>query len=185
MSLHKPTATYIRDRLTKTRGMDRYFGADPAVRLVFQQWPDNDEHAHVLAKVTVLNALYATNIFNVYPVVDRILSLKLDGRLRDGDETLVADVSRVKLGKKTRTLLSFGSKYCAWHQPDRFQIFDSRVEWILWEYRKSYAFAEFARYEVRDYPTFARIISDFRTYFELEKFTRKEIDKFLWIEAGS
>src|SRR5438034_271046 len=102
MSLPKPTATYIRDRLTKTHGQDRYFGADPAVRLVFDQWPENREHAHVLAKVTVLNALYVTNIFNVYPVVDRILALNLDGRLRDGDVTLVGEVAQVKLGKKAK-----------------------------------------------------------------------------------
>lgn len=184
MAIERPTAKYVRDQLRESEGQDRYWGADPAVRLVFDEWPENTVPAHVLVKVTILNALYATNIFNVYPVADRILSLKLDERLRDGDETLVADVAQVKLGKKNKTLLSFASKYCAWHQPDRFQIFDSRVEYMLWEYRKAFAFADFQRGTLRDYPSFARIIGEFRDFFGLKEFTRKKIDKFLWVEGG-
>ena len=182
MTLHKPTTEYIRNRLKETHGKDRYFGADPAVRRVFDQWPENREHAEVLAKVTVLNALYATRIMNVYPVVDRILELKIDRRLRAGDETLVGDVAKVKLGRKHRILLSFATKYCAWHQPEEYQIFDANVEWIIWEYRKRYGFADYRRYAIRDYPTFARLISEFRDFFGLKQFTRKQIDKFLWIE---
>jgi hypothetical protein len=163
---------------------DRYYSADPAIDLVFDRCPENHEHPQVLAKVTVLNALYGTRIMDVYPVVDRILALKIDGRLRAGDETLVDDVAQVKLGKKTRVLLSFASKYCAWHQPSKFQIFDARVVWTLCEYRKVHSFAKFARYELRHYPTFARVIGEFRDFFGLKDFTRKEIDKFLWIEGG-
>lgn len=183
MHLPEPTTTYVHDRL-KSYLRDRYYSADPAIDLVFGGWPENCEHPQVLAKVTVLNALYATRIMDVYPVVDRILALKIDGRLRAGDETLVDDVAHVKLGKKTRVLLSFASKYCAWHQPEHFQIFDARVVWTLCEYRKAYGFAKFVRYELRDYPTFARIIGEFRDFFELKDFTRKQIDKFLWIEGG-
>jgi hypothetical protein len=37
---------------------------------------------------------------------------------------------------------------------------------------------------LRDYPTFARVIGEFRSFFGLSDFTRKQIDKFLWIEGG-
>jgi hypothetical protein len=183
MPLRKPTPTYVRRRLN-TYIRDRYYSADPAIDLVFDRWPENSDRPQVLAKVTVLNALYGTRIFDVYPVVDRILSLKLDDRLRSGDETIVDDVAHVKLGGRTRVLLSFASKYCAWHQPKQFQIFDSRVVRTLCEYRKAYSFGGFTRYGLRDYPTFARVIGQFRNFFGLNHFTRKEIDKFLWLEGA-
>lgn len=110
MPLPKPTTTYVRNRL-KSYMRDRYYSADPAIDLVFGGWPENREHPEVLAKVTVLNALYGTRIMDVYPVVDRILALNIDGRLRDGDETLVDDVAHVKLGKKTgRRIGTTGAK---------------------------------------------------------------------------
>jgi hypothetical protein len=184
IAMQQPTAKYVRDRLRESEGKDVYFRADPAVAAVFKACEGNRDDACVLAKVAVLNALYSTRIMNIYPVVNRILELDADDRLRDGDETLVGDIARVKLGTRVRTLLSFASKYCAWHEPEMFQIFDSRVEAMLWTYRQRFGFAKFKRPELRDYPTFARLISEFRAFFGLADFTRKQIDKFLWIEGG-
>lgn len=181
--MKEPTASYVRSRLEKTRGSDNYYRADPAVRMVFDACQSNCDDCNVLAKVAVLNALYATRIRNIYPVVDRILELKIDDRLRAGDETLVADVARVTLGKRPVILLSFATKYCAWHEPDQYQIFDSRVEAMIWAYQRAYGFSKFRRWELREYPTFARVIADFRNHFTLTEFSRKDIDKFLWIEG--
>jgi hypothetical protein len=182
--MQAPRPEYVRSRLDETRGIDIYFRADPAVRVVFDACRSNCDDCNVIAKVAVLNALYATRIMNIYPVVDRILELKPDDRLRAGDETLVGDLARVRLGKRTRVLLSFASKYCAWHEPDKFQIFDSRVEAMLWGYQRKFGFSKFRRWELRDYPTFARVVADLRKHFGLGEFSRKDIDKFLWIEGA-
>jgi hypothetical protein len=182
--MKRPTAEYVRDRLRKAEGKDVYFRADPAVTAVFKACRGNRDDSCVLAKVAVLNALYATRIMNIYPVVNHIRELDIDERLRAGDETLVGDVAWVRLGTKHRMLLSFASKYCHWHEPELFQIFDSRVEAMLWEYKRRFGFATFKRTELRDYPTFARVIGEFRSFFGLSDFTRKQIDKFLWIEGG-
>ena len=76
-------------------------------------------------------------------------------------------------------LLSFASKYCHWHEPERFQIFDKRVADMLLAYRRHFGFARFKNAELRDYPTFARLIAEFRDYFGLTDFTRKQIDSSL------
>ncbi len=180
----EPTREYVRTSLEKSEGRDVYYRADPAVRAVFNACKGNRDEGCVIAKVAVLNALYATRIMNIYPVVDRIIDLDIDGRLRAGEPTLVGDVGWVKLGKKKRMLLSFASKYCHWHEPERFQIFDSRVEAMLLAYRRRFGFAKFTNAELRDYPTFLRLIAEFQAFFGLNSFSRKQIDKFLWIEGA-
>jgi hypothetical protein len=182
--MKEPTGQYVRKRLDQSHGQDIYFRADPAMRAVFAACRSNSDDGCVIAKVAVLNALYATRIMNIYPVVNRILELDVDARLAAGDEKVVNEIAWVKLGKKKRMLLSFASKYCHWHEPERFQIFDSRVEAMLLKYRRRFGFAKFRNWELRDYPSFSRVINDFRAFFGLKDFSRKEIDKFLWVEGG-
>lgn len=183
MDLPTPDATYVAQRLESLLGNERFYGAERAVQLVFEQWPTNTDSDQVLVKVVVLNRLYSTNIYEPYTVASHITKLGIDDRLATGDATLVADVADVSFRTKKRFLLSFATKYCSWHQPSKFQIFDSYVEWLLWQYKKQFGFADFRKYELREYPTFLRIIGQFVENFRLERLSLKDIDKFLWIEG--
>jgi hypothetical protein len=183
MALRQPTSQYVRSVIRRAKGDSRYFGADPAVRLVFETWPKNTDGDQVLIKCVVLNRLYSTNIFDIYSLRDHILRLDIDARLARGDPSLVNALADFRRGRKKRWLISFASKYCAWHRPEAFQIFDGLVEWILLEYKKRYEFANFGRFDLRDYPTFVTVLDRFRSRFGLEEFSRKDTDKFLWIEA--
>ena len=82
--MREPTFDYVRDRLRQAEGQDVYFRADPAVKAVFIACAGNRDDACVLAKVAVLNALYATRIMNIYPVVNRILELDIDAASAPG-----------------------------------------------------------------------------------------------------
>jgi hypothetical protein len=183
MSVPRPSADYVRRRLPSKGKEDEYWEADLALAPVFARWPENRDLGQVLAKVTLLNALYATRIMNVYPVAHRILDLDIDERLRSGDSSLVADIANTRDGDKKRFRLSFATKYCAWHEPEKFQIFDSNVAWMLCEYRRAFAFDEVKWENLRDYGYFVRVIDAFCDHFGLREFTRKQIDKFLWREA--
>ncbi|MGD0769572.1 MAG: hypothetical protein ABSB42_15425 [Tepidisphaeraceae bacterium] len=110
------------------------------------------------------------------------MELKIDDRLRAGDPTLVDEIAQVKFSEKTHHLFSFATKYCAWHQPDKFQIFDSHVEQMLWAYR-SYGFDKFHREDLHKYARFAEVIKNFCKFFGIEGFSRKDLDKFLYIEG--
>jgi hypothetical protein len=162
---------------------DRYFGADPAVSLVFEQWPRNDQLHAIWVKVVVLNRLYSTNIYDELTVARHIFKLGPDSALRLGDVSVVETIANVKFNGKCRRCLSFSSKFCAWHNPEGFQIFDSYVEWILWEYQKKHGFGTFRRYQLREYPRFLKAVDEFKSHFDLGRFSRKSIDKFLWVEA--
>jgi hypothetical protein len=183
MKIPCPTADYMRSRILLFDENPRYFGADATVKLVFEQWPYNSDPRHILTKVVVLNRLYSTGILNEYAVAEHIMQSKIDSRLVGGDLSLVNDVAGVSFSERKISFLSFSSKYCAWHQPDKFQIFDSFVEYMLWEYQSNFTFSKFRRKELRDYTKYVQIVGDFCSHFGLSGFSRKEVDKFLWIEA--
>ncbi len=179
--LTAPTPEHVRVGIA-TFDADPRLG-DKGVSLVFRQWPENDDYHEILIKVVVLNRLYSTNIYDPYTVAQHILSLAIDDRLSSGDADLIAEVARVQFGGRTRILYSFATKYCAWHRPDLFQIYDSYVDWLLWEYKRVFQFAQFRRVDLRDYRNFVDVVRALRDRFGLHEFSRKEIDKFLWIEG--
>jgi hypothetical protein len=181
--LPKPTRDYVSRRIDEFDGDARYYGADRAMALVFTTWPGNAAYEHILVKVILLNRLYSTNICDPYTVANHVEKLSIDRRLASGDSTLIDDLADVKFGKTTRTIYSFATKYCAWHQPDHYQVYDGYVDWLLWEYRRLFGFAQFKRYELRQYQDYLRIAQQFVAGFRLDGFTRKQIDRFLWIEG--
>jgi hypothetical protein len=78
-----------------------------------------------------------------------------------------------------RNNFSFASKYCHWHNPTAYPIYDGNVEACLWFYRKQDGFATFAR-DGYSYPEFVRRVNAFRDFYGLTSFTYKQLDKLLW-----
>lgn len=182
-SIPKPTLDYVRQRLQAFNADPRYRAAEDAVSHVFSQWPRNEHIDQVLAKVAVLNSLYSTNIYGIYDVARHIVALSIDDRLLRGDQTLVPEIAHVEIGGKRRNNISFASKYCSWHQPTQYQIYDSLVQDVLCQYRKMFGFAVFTRAELSDYGRFVQVVEAMVRHFELHDFNRKELDKYLWLEG--
>ena len=63
--------------------------------------------------------------------------MPVDERLAHGDLSLVSDIAQMKFGEKSRFNLSFASKYCSWHQPTPYQIYDGVVNQMLWNYQET------------------------------------------------
>ena len=148
------------------------------------RFPRNTETSHVLLKVLVLNKLYATQIndIDVERVARHIAGLGIDSRLDAGSPDAVDLIANVKIGDKVRNNFSFGTKYCRWHNPAAYAIYDSNVDACLWCYKKQDSFTTFARQDLRylGYPVFLRIVTAFRDVYGLKSFTFKQLDKFLW-----
>src|SRR5690606_36386235 len=107
-------------------------------------------------------------------------ALGIDTRLDAGDPALVDDIARVRCGSKARRFYSFATKYCAWHRPDDYQIYDSQADAALWAYRRQHSFATFRRQDLQTYRRFIEVIDAFRRCFGIEGVGRKELDMFLW-----
>jgi hypothetical protein len=158
--------------------------------------PLNEDIHAVLAKAAILNDLYSTNIY-VYPTkVPGIIDIaehiakhgkEIDAGLAVGSDEVVSLIARIELPEKTpRTNYSFATKYCSWHNPDKYPIWDSRVDHYLWSLQREKPFSnEFNDgYALRDYAMFRRTLDAFAERYSLANFKYKAIDKFLWKYGG-
>jgi len=152
---------------------------ESALGLVFTSFPKNIELPEIIVKVTTLNSLYSTHVWDIQSLSKQIRTLDIDRRLESGDFSLVHDIA--KLGRNNRYLYSFSTKYCSWHRPDIYPIFDKYVGALLWHYSKQGKIRKFQKYKLFEYPVLTSLIEEFRTAFGLTQIDPKNLDKFLWI----
>lgn len=183
--LRKPTAELVK---TACDVFDRENAViEEAVGLLFQQYPENGSLAQVLLKVVSLNRLYSTQILAVMDVAKHIHhhAKEIDAGLSTGSPELVEMIGLVTIDAtgKERYNYSFATKYCSWHNAAAYPIWDSRVDRYLWQLQKQEKFAPNLEHaDLWVYPRFCRVMNAFRSYYKLESFTFKQIDKFLWSE---
>ena len=182
ISIPRPTCNEVERYLHRWNTTPDLYKPESVLRILFTQThPYNISIDDIILKTAALNTVYNTYIYSVFPVAQHILSLSIDERLQNGDATLVNEVMRViyEDGKKVEHY-SFATKYCSFHNPDAFPIYDSYVDKILLYYRDKTSFSTFRNSDLKDYPTFKRILADFRAYFGLDKYSAKQIDQYLW-----
>lgn len=126
--------------------------------------------------------LYETQILAVDTVARHITSLvNIDSCLAAGSPEAVDLIAKVRLGDKVRNNFSFATKYCSWHNPTAYPIYDSNVDACLWCYMKQDRFTTFAHQDLyRSYPDFLPIVTAFRDFYGLNSFNFKQLDKFLY-----
>lgn len=133
----------------------------------------------VLIKCSVLNDFYSTHIENLNPVAQNIVLIPgIDQKMERGDDSLIDKIAK----SGNRYNYSFATKYCSHHYPDKFPIFDRYVKLTLLALRKKFPqIMPSPKEDLRDYSIFRRVIDSFRSYFGLQKYSYKEIDRYLWL----
>lgn len=177
-----PTPELVRQYIRKfDEGRDGL--VDKALLELFRAFPANVRLEHILFKVLGLNSLYSTGIIAVRPIAKHILNLDIDARLAQGAPELVNEIARTPVDDgKIRRNYSFATKYCSWHMPEAYPIFDSVVGKLISEYQRMDRFADYVwQRELTDYGTFRRAVEAFRDRYGLAEFSFKELDKFLWL----
>ena len=133
-----------------------------------------------MLKAATLNDFYSTNIYSIYPVARHILELDIDSRLAAGRVDLVDDIQTVMVGGKEMHFYSFASKYCSHHNEKDYPIYDSYVDEVLRYFRARDGFARFQNAELKIYSRFKKLLLAFRAFYGLERFSLKEVDKYIW-----
>ena len=149
-------------------------------KLFFGEFKSNDNLQNILVKCSTLNDFYSTNIFKVYPVALHILSLNIDERLDNNDPTLVNDIANVTINGKDKYFYSFASKYCSHHNPLNYPIYDSYVEKVLKHFRKENPLLKFDNNDLKDYKKFKSILIKFQQLYNIEEYSLKDLDRYLW-----
>ena len=176
-----PTPALIREYNKKFEKDERYFLADQAIIELFEKFPNNTDVKHILLKLSVINDLYSTNIFATFEMAKHILSLNVDNDIIKGTPEIVNRIANITISGKNKNFYSFATKYCNWHNQEKYTIYDSFVDKILRAYRDQTNFDNFANENLRDYKKFKVILTKFRQCFKLHEFDFKYLDKFLWI----
>lgn len=176
-----PSIAQVEHYLAKWDGLEDYgFQEEALDKLFFHLCPENTCIEDILLKVSTLNDFYSTHIYSTYPVAKHILALDIDERLRAGDLSLVEAIQKITVKGTERNFYSFASKYCSHHNPMAFPIYDSYVDEVLYRFMKQDRFASFQRGDLKNYQKFYGILLAFRSFYGLEKYNLKEIDKYLW-----
>lgn len=179
--LPNPSYDQVEHYLRTWDELENYHLQEDALDKLFSTLcPENKELTDILLKVAALNDFYSTNIFSVYPVAKHILSLNIDDRLKSGDVSLVSDIQKVTINEVEKNFYSFATKYCSHHQPRDYPIYDSYVDKVLCHFRNRHKFTSFKNPELKDYKRFKGILIDFRSFYGLEKYNLKEIDRYMW-----
>ena len=177
-----PSCSEVERYLRRWNTTPSLYKPECVLRVLFTQMhPYNVSIEDIILKAAALNTVYNTRIYSVFPVAQHILNLAIDDRLRKGDTTLVNEIMRV-VYENGRIIehYSFATKYCSFHNPDAFPIYDSYVGKVLVYYRDKLHFSNFRDCDLKDYSIFKRVIGDFRHCFGLEKYSVKQLDQFLW-----
>lgn len=160
---------------------------------LFKKYPSSTELKGVRNKSTALNEYYSTRVksIDLIPLAKWICSIRnIDNRIKAGDPTIVNEMASSKTigGKTTEDAYSFASKYCHFHNPNKYPIFDSFVHDMLFQLQKEYDFyrkqlgvkGKFTQNDLKDYTKFIEIRQAFVEYFKLTKNSILDIDKFFW-----
>lgn len=181
VTLDRPTEPLVTTYYRKFESSERYAVGDRAILRLVQQLPHNTDLDVVLLKVCIINDLYGTQIYSTFEMAQHIQSLNIDPELRRKSTNVVNAIAKARLGNKERNCYSFATKYCSWHDQCNYPIFDKFVEAVILQYRRLDSFTSFRKQDLKDYGSYKRILTDFRTFYGLQRFTFKELDKFLWM----
>ena len=149
-------------------------------KLFFNTYPNNTDINDILIKASALNDFYSTNIFSIFPVAKHILNLNIDNRLKNGDETLVDDISNITINGQTKQFYSFAPKYCSHPFPLIVPIYDSYVEKVLIYFQKKDNFSKFKKEDLKNYKIFKNTLIDFKKFYNIDEYNLKDIDRYIW-----
>ena len=180
MLLPTPTIELVKTECTKFDEENQL--AEEALEQLRMQFPRNTDVSHVLLKVLTLNKLYSTRIHDkdVEATAYHIATLGIDTLLDQGSYNAVDLIANIP---NLRKCYSFATKFCSWHNPIAFPLYDRYVDECLWSYLKQEIqspFAMFHRQDLWDYERLVEVVTGFRNYYGLNSLTFKQLDKFLW-----
>jgi len=183
LTLPEPTADEVRKAIDKFDAENE--PVEWTLHQIFSRYPENKEFLHTSIKTRVLNTLYSTQIRAVNLVASHIAGLiDLDSQLAAGSPLAVDSVANLEIKGRKFCFFSFASKYCSFHRPEMYPIYDSRADACLWHYKKRYPFAEYHRQGFVDYRDFVRVVSAFREHYGLCEFDFKQLDKYLYVQGS-
>ena len=188
LSNYTPNDAEVQKYLDVWDQLDDYVNQEVALTMLFDKFPNNNDFGEVLIKCTVLNNFYSAGVrtIDLLKMVDHIVSCDIDERLEKGDWSVVEQISSCK---GTWKYYSFASKYCNWHNPKNYPIYDSFVDNVLWELNdKKKLFKH--RQELKQYSIYGNVLINIAKNNNLQLVLSNDsqygvnfkiLDKYFWL----
>jgi hypothetical protein len=153
---------------------------EKTIQKLFHTFPFNNRIEEIVIKATTIDRLYSTNVYSIIIMADHILSIDIDKKLNNYDVDVVEEIANIERSGSKRRHYSFATKYCHWHKPDKYPIYDSYVQLILSAYNAEYHFTSNKTTELHKYDRYIEVLDQFKKQFRLQTLSYRELDKFLW-----
>ncbi len=165
------------ERFQLTKG---YFTGDKKNFQFFQQHSENTDRQDVLLKVGSIKDSDFSESQAKEPMATHIISLSIDERLKSADPQLIHDVSKLAIKEEDREFIGFASKFCNYHRPDSYPIFNLTLTKIISLNDKSDINSDTGKYS-NDYQLFKESVVKFMVDNELEILNYWELNKFAFV----
>jgi hypothetical protein len=182
MKIEIPSIHEVKKYLAQwNEGEKKFSKMDSAINYLFMQYPKNDDINTIFLKCAVIDNIYHTNISqyrNIYDLAEHIYNKNVDKKLTECDATVVEDISEYN------NLFSFATKFCSFHKPDQYPIYDHFVHDALKYFNKhNNKFVD--EIKIKPYLYFKETIDNFIKHYGLDQgnycyATYKSIDIYLW-----
>ena len=186
ITLLTPSPKLVDSYLERFKTNEYYNSVDKAITHLFKKLPENKKMEDVLIKVSVINDLYTSNVYDPTILAKHILGLHIDEGLALGEPSIVNCIAIGHGISKSKTegdknYYSFASKYCGLHNQEEYPMYDNYIHKILVAYQRKSKFSNFEPEDLKSFSKFKKVLQDFKTKYSLTKYNVKEIDMFLWI----
>jgi hypothetical protein len=106
---------------------EMYFVNDIRNLELFEKNPSNKTEEDIRIKVSAINDdMEIRQLPDINDMIDHILKLNIDDRLKRGDLSLVEDIASITANGKSFHFLHFASVYCNFHRPDVYPIYSEQ-----------------------------------------------------------
>lgn len=161
----------------------QYKQGDDTIRWLVAKYPKNATVNHVLSKAAIINNLYNTHISgnDLIKIASFIVEQHqiIDFLIEQGNIEAVYEIGRTN--KDLKNQFVFASKYCHFHNPEAFPIFDkySRAALVCLN-NSEHFFKKITENSLLEYKQFYKAINSFISKIATG-YSYKQADEFLWL----
>lgn len=175
--------TTLKKYLDIFAGQEMYFVNDTRNLELFSQTSGNTSAEDVRTKVSALNDSDIRSRSLEEDMINHIVKLNIDGRLKRNDLNAVEDIANISAQAESHNLLHFASVYCNFHKPEVFPIYSEQYHDFYKRYIVEYKLPLDPE-KLNTYPVFSQALNDLVERLGLTgKMNYLQLRKFAWLYA--
>lgn len=173
--------TILKKYLALFADQEMYFVSDTRNLEFFAKNPTNTTPEDIRLKIGSVDATELTKQNLTEDMVNHILKLTIDDRLKKGDLTLVEEMATLQANGKYYHVLHFASLYCNLHRPDVYPIYSEEHLSLYRKYIEHFKLSLDPE-KLTSYSVFCQALNDLVDRLKLKgKMNYLQIRKFGWL----